>query len=78
MLLQIADDIMNRGVADGTLDGQPVPQQQGPQPSASIFLQVLHVVPSNGGQTGSLIGGGSIFVSTYQPKPKKIGLYFNN
>ena len=58
----IADDIMNRGVADGTLDGQPVPQQQGPQPSAPAPTIPSGsprgaILAKKGGQTGSLIGG---------------------
>jgi len=67
--LMIANDIMNRGVADGTLEGKPVPEQQGPPVSAPRSTPVIKapakknkaVLAKKGGKTGSLVN--SLFIA---------------
>jgi|TARA_R100000084_G_C4606190_1_gene125689 hypothetical protein len=68
--LAIANDIMNRGVADGTLKDKPVPEKQGPPaPKAKTKTKAVIKAPAKkpaknkavlskkGGKTGSLVNG---------------------
>jgi len=65
--LMIAHDIMNRGVADGTLAGKPTPEQQGPSvpKSKAKRKSVVKAPPAKnkavlakkGGKTGSIVNG---------------------